>query len=219
MGLTVPHPANESLHEIALRHGADKAAARRSLAAIYDDLLTQRRYDPVSLLEIGVLEGASLRMWRDYFPRGKIYGFDRDGEAKRHEDRQIKIFIGDQEDEAGLDALIEQTGDLDVVVDDGGHRARQQIGTLVHLWPHVRPSGMYIVEDIHTSYLADYGMAWRGPGTTIEFLKGIVDDVHAMWHEKFVTLKNVAGIYFFPETCVLRKTPASNTETVTGRSA
>jgi hypothetical protein len=212
----VSPPANESLHDIALRHGSDKAAARRSLAAIYDDLLAQRRYDPVSLLEIGVLEGASLRMWRDYFARGKIYGLDRDENAKQYEDRQINIFIGDQEDETALAAVIEQTGDLDVVVDDGGHRARQQIGTLVHLWPHVQPGGMYIVEDTHTSYLPEYGMTWRSPGTTIEFLKGVVDDVHAMWHEKFVTLKNVNAIYFFPETCVLQKEPTSNSREVSG---
>ena len=144
-------------------------------------------------------------MWRDYFSNGRIYGLDRDEAAMQHEEKRIGIFIGEQEDERLLDAVIEQTGGLDLVLDDGGHRAPQQIGTLLYLWPHLRPNGMYIVEDTHTSYLPEYDMAWRNTGTTIEFLKGIVDDIHAMWHEELVTLRNVGSIYFYPETCVLKK--------------
>jgi precorrin-6B methylase 2 len=194
-----------SLHAIALQYGTDKAAPRRSLAAIYETFLVARRDQAVSLLEIGVLGGSSLRMWRDYFPNGKIYGLDRDEAAREHAEQRIAIFIGDQEDASILDHIIRESGGLDVVVDDGGHRARQQIGSLLYLWPHLKPGGLYIVEDIHTSYLAEYGMAWRKPGTAVEFLKGVVDDVHAMWHDSYVLLQNVRSIHFYQETCVIQK--------------
>ena len=197
--------SRESLHEIALRHGTDKVVPRRSLAATYDAALAPRRDEAVSLLEIGVFEGASLMMWRDYFPEGRIYGLDRNPEAKRYEEARISIFLGDQEDRLTLDTIIEQTGGLDLIIDDGGHRARQQIGTLVYLWPHLRANGVYIVEDTHTSYLPAYDMAWRSPGSTVEFLKGVVDDVHAMWHDRFVSLAGVRSIHFYDETCLLKK--------------
>ncbi len=90
-------------------------------------------------------------------------------------------------------------------VDDGSHLARDQIGTLLHLWPHVKAEGTYIVEDTHTSYLPDYGMRWREPGTTMEFLKGVADDVHFHWHDRPVLLRDCESVSFFSGSCVLRK--------------
>jgi Methyltransferase domain len=194
-----------SLHELALYHGTDKAVPRRSLASLYDTLLADQRDLPVSLLEIGVFGGASLRMWRDYFPLGQIYGLDRDESARDHEGERISIIIGNQEDRSTLADVVAEARGFDIVVDDGGHRARQQVGTLIYLWTHLHKGGFYIIEDTHTSYLVDFNMRWRQPGTTIEFLKGVVDDVHAMWHEELVILPELTEIHFYNETCVLRK--------------
>ena len=144
-------------------------------------------------------------MWRDYFPRAEIYGLDRDEGAKKQEGDRIHIFIGDQEDASTLDVVVDKAGGLDIVIDDGGHRARQQIGTLVYLWPFLRRGGVYVVEDTHTSYLPSYDMKFREPGTTIEFLKGAVDDVHAMWHDRFVALRDIASVHFYQESCLLQK--------------
>jgi Methyltransferase domain len=195
----------ETLHELALMHGTDKATPRRSLAAIYDPILAPRRDAEVTVLEIGVFGGASLRMWRDFFARGRIFGIDINPEAMHHEDSRIRIFIGDQTDVGFLDEVISTTGPLSVVLDDGGHRARQQIGSLLRLWPAVEPGGIYIVEDTHTSYMDSFAMGWRKNGSTIEFLKGVVDDVHCEWHEQPQTLTDVASINFHRETCILQK--------------
>ena len=154
----------ETLHELALRHGTDKAAPRRSLAAIYDAIVAPRRQAWVTVLEIGVLGGASLRMWRDYFENGRIFGIDINTEAKLSEDDRIEIFVGDQTDTTFLDSVTARTGALTMIIDDGGHSAEQQIGSLVHLWQFVESGGLYIVEDTHTSYMEDFGMGWREEG-------------------------------------------------------
>ena len=144
-------------------------------------------------------------MWRDYFPLGSIYGIDIDAKAMQHEDERIHVFIGSQSDDAFLENVVAKSGKLDIIIDDGSHLASDQIGSLLHLWPHLKPGGYYIVEDTHTSYLPDYRMGLRQPGTTIEFLKSVVDDVHIMWHDGEVTLPHVEWLVFANETCLMRK--------------
>jgi len=195
----------ESLLEIGKRHGTDKANPNRRLLRIYDLELSGRREEPVSLLEIGVLGGASLRTWRDYFPNGRIHGIDIKPAAAAHEGERTRVFIGSQSDPAFLSSVVAETGPLDVIIDDGSHLARDQVGSLLQLWPHVKPGGLYIVEETHTSYMSEYLMGWRHPGTTIEFLKDVADDVHATWHDKPVLIRDCLSLTFFQETCLLRK--------------
>jgi len=176
------------------------------------------RDDAITLLEIGVLGGASLRMWRGFFEQGRIFGVDFKPEAATHADSRIEILIGDQTDLGFLDRVVAAAGPLDVVIDDGGHRARQQTASLIFLWPHIKPGGYYIIEDTHTSYLDEYGMGWREPGTTIEFLKGIVDDIHSRWHDKPALIRPCHSIAFYDEACVLRKKLYDETGEITAKS-
>ncbi len=114
-----------------------------------------RRSNPI-ILEIGVELGGSLEMWRDYFgPASRIYGIDINPTAKRHEDVATKVFIGDQQDRAFLRSVLHEIGTPDVVIDDGGHTANQQITSFEELYTGLSESGVYIVEDTHTSL-------WRG---------------------------------------------------------
>jgi cephalosporin hydroxylase len=183
----------QTLHELASEHGTDKAPS--GLAAVYEPFLTAVRDEPVSVLEIGVKEGASLRMWRDYFLAGRIVGIDLTPQAAEHEDDRIKVIIGDQTDIAVMDAAVEAIGPFDLVVDDGGHHAYQQIRSLLYLWPHVKPGGIYVVEDTHASYLPQFDMSYRNPSSAIELLKGTVDDVCAPWHTHPVTLEHLDSVH------------------------
>jgi len=199
------HRGERSLDELGLRHGADKSSAGHDFAAIYERYVAEWRRRRVTVLEIGVWRGASLRMWRDYFPGGRIFGIDHQPSAAEQRGQRIEVFIGDQADEAFLAEVVESTGLLDIVVDDGGHRVEQQVPTLSFLWPHLKPGGIYVVEDTHTSYLQSYGMGWRWPGTTIANLTGYVDDLHQAWHHQPVTFADLESIHFYRGTCVLKK--------------
>ncbi len=119
---------------------------------IYERHLSRLRAASPTMLEIGVERGGSLEMWRQYFGgSARIYGLDVNPAARRHEDIATRIFIGDQADRGGLRDMLAQTGPLDLVIDDGGHTANQQITAFEEIYPTLGENGIYLVEDTHTS--------------------------------------------------------------------
>ncbi|RWF46552.1 MAG: glycosyltransferase [Mesorhizobium sp.] len=138
-----------------------------------------RNRQPV-VVEIGVYKGGSLEMWQAYFGDGaRIVGVDIDPACKTHESEQIEIFIGSQDDPDLLDRVVEKYGSIDIVIDDGSHIMDHVIATFEHLYQHVQPNGVYLVEDTHTSYWEDYGGGLRRPGSFMEFVKGKLDEINA----------------------------------------
>jgi cephalosporin hydroxylase len=150
---------------------------------IYNRHFAPFRDHDVTVVEFGVYQGGSLQMWRDYFgPRARIVGVDIDprcGELPVDAD----VVIGDQADPAFHARLREQVGPVDIVIEDGGHTMGQQLTTFREMWPAVRDGGVYLVEDLHTSYWSNFGGGYRRPGTFIEHAKDLVDSLNA-WHSR-----------------------------------
>jgi len=163
-----------SLAEIFTRHGTDKRPGYHDYAAVYGPLLAPLREQPITLLEIGVSAGRSLRAWADYFPRARIYALDR--EPKReHDTARIRTTVANQADRASLHAALALLGSpaLDLVIDDGGHRMDEQQVSLGTLFPNVRPDGLYVIEDVHTSFpdlYPGYGVDADGGNSTYALL-------------------------------------------------
>ena len=127
--------------------------------------------NPKRVLEIGVQHGGSLKIWRDMFPEAEIVGVDIDQECKQYEGERITVHIGDQKDVKFLESL----GDFDIIIDDGGHTMTQQQVSMKWLLPQLREGGVYVIEDLHTSYWEQF----RDIGhSTIEEIKSLVDDLH-----------------------------------------
>jgi hypothetical protein len=117
---------------------------------VYDHHLARFRGKDVHVLEIGVQSGGSLEMWRDYFgPGSRIYGVDINPQCAAFASERIDVLIGDQADRAFWQQFRQQAPVLDVVIDDGGHTPVQQKVGFEELFPHLRPGGVYICEDIH----------------------------------------------------------------------
>lgn len=167
-----------SLREIAERSQADKIKSR--FEDWYEAYFARLRNEPIKILEIGVKNGGSIAMWERYFPKAEIFGVDIIENCKRFASKRTRIFIGDQGDPEFLRSVIRETGTpLDVIIDDGGHTMQQQCTSFEVLFEHVRPSGYYVVEDIHTSYREKQGGGDPGkPGTFLAMLKGMLDDIH-----------------------------------------
>ena len=151
---------------------------------IYDRHFDPYRGKDVTVVEFGVSHGGSLQMWKDYFgPRARITGVDIDSRCARFEEDRIDVVIGDQEDRGFLRELADRVGAIDVLIEDGGHRMSQQINTFEEFWPKIRDGGVYLVEDLHTSYWDEYDGGYRRPGTFIEYAKDLIDAQHA-WHSR-----------------------------------
>jgi cephalosporin hydroxylase len=151
---------------------------------IYHQHLARYRNKPVTVLEFGVSHGGSLQMWKHYFgPQARIFGVDINERCKAYEEPNIEILIGDQGDRAFLQSVVDRVGNVDVVIDDGGHRPEQMVATFEMLWPQVVNGGTFVVEDTHAAYFPELGAGYRQAGTFNEYAKNLIDQMHA-WHSK-----------------------------------
>lgn len=149
---------------------------------IYDRHFARYRNQSLVMVEIGVFHGGSLGMWKDYFgPKMKIVGVDINPRALRFADDQVDIVIGDQSDRDFLRQLRKQYPKIDIVLDDGGHSMNQQIVTFEELFQAVADDGVYLVEDVHTSYWSEYGGGLGHAGSFVEYSKRLIDHLNA-WH-------------------------------------
>jgi hypothetical protein len=144
----------------------------------YQDLLGRYRNKPIVFVEVGVLNGGSLFMWRDFFgPAARIIGIDLNPEARKWEQSGFEIYIGSQSDPKFWQDLLAKIGPVDVLLDDGGHTNEQQIVTVCESLPFVKDGGMIIVEDTHTSYFTQFGNP--SPYTFIKFAKSVADEINS----------------------------------------
>lgn len=167
---------NSLLDGMAITHKADKSSRFHNYAVKYDKILSPYREAFSSILEIGVAQGQSIRMWADYFTKATIHGADiskASANCVSYSDR-IKFHLLDQRSEAQLKNL-EQFSPFDLIIEDGNHFWMEQILTFKTLFPYLRSGGIYIVEDTTTSYWKEYK---NNPVSAVEYFKSLVDDVH-----------------------------------------
>lgn len=120
---------------------------------IYERFFSRFRGRSFTMLEIGVGGGGSLELWRNYFGiEARIVGLDIDPACQVHAGVGTQIFIGDQADPAFLQAVVAEIGRPHLILDDGGHRAAQQITAFETLYPMLSDDGIYMIEDTHTAF-------------------------------------------------------------------
>lgn len=177
------------LRALANLYGTDKWGFHR-YALHYEAHFAPLRRRKIVLLEIGIggygdpeSGGASLRMWRTYFPRGRIFGIDIHDKSP-HDETRIKTFRGSQDDEVFLDHVAREIGKPDIIIDDGSHICNHAIKLFMYLFPKMKDGGIYVVEDTQTSYWPQFGGSDTDPddpGTTVGFFKQLV---HGLNHEE-----------------------------------
>jgi len=181
---------------------------------IYDRHFTRFRHRPVTVLEFGVSQGGSLRMWKHYFgDAAELFGVDINPNCKQFEKSGVRIFIGDQADRGFLRRLANELPEIDILIDDGGHTMAQQIATFEELFPKVAPHGIYLCEDLHTSYWRRWGGGYRRRGSFIEYSKSWIDALHA-WHSRQPRKLQVSeftrathSLHYYDSVLVIEKRP------------
>lgn len=136
------------------------------------------------IIEVGVGDGGSLQVWKKFFgSESKVVGIDVDPKSHKSFESGIEFVLGSQCDEEVLQACLKVLDNVvDLVIDDGSHRGKDQIKTFEYLWPALSVGGVYIVEDLHTAYWRQFGGGVRRHGTFIEYAKDLVDDIHRWYH-------------------------------------
>lgn len=152
---------------------------------VYEKLLTPYRDREITFVEVGVYNGGSLFMWRNFFgPKAQIIGVEFNPDAKRWEEDGFEIHIGDQSDVNFWEDFYRKIGPIDVLLDDGGHSNEQQIVTVAQSASHVNDGGVIIVEDTHTSYMAQFGNPSK-----YSFMNYAFDVVHSI-NNRFPAVKS-----------------------------
>ena len=144
----------------------------------YEELFSEYIGKEITFVEIGVLHGGSLLMWKEYFgPKARIIGVDLDPKAKELEKEGFEIFIGSQSDELFWKDFYSKIGKIDILLDDGGHVNDQQIITLNEAINNTNNNGTIVIEDVHTSYLKKFG----NPSSVsfINYSKHLIDVVNS----------------------------------------
>lgn len=152
------------LSTMAVESGSDKGPNAHGYSEVYGEYLHSFRGAAITMLEIGLLmhrvqarqgrsgvysDAPSLRLWRRYFPRAKLIGFDV-ADFSSVEIENCVILQGDQSRHDDLEQIGAHCPDgLDVAIDDALHASRHQQVTLASVFPMLKPGGLYFIEDLH----------------------------------------------------------------------
>ena len=182
---------------------------------VYDKLMNKFVGESITFVEIGILDGGSLFMWRDFFGKNaRIIGVDLNPEATKWREHGFEIFIGDQSDSNFWAEFFSEIGNIHVLLDDGGHRNDQQIVTTTCALPHILDGGLLIIEDTQTSFMKFESFPKY---SFISFLKSKVNSLNArsgdLEIKKDLFSSAVHSIEFFTGICVLHVNRALSTTT------
>ncbi|MBO0731450.1 MAG: hypothetical protein J2P57_19490 [Acidimicrobiaceae bacterium] len=206
-----------SLTELAREFGTDKWGRHR-YTPHYEQHLRHLKTKRFTLLEIGIggnvkegVGGASLRMWKWYFPQAQIVGLDLYDKSFVDAPR-IRTYMGSQADADVLERIVEKEGVPLVVIDDGSHRPPHVLETFRILFPMLPNGAIYVIEDTHTSYWPRWGgdTDRDSKTTTMGLVKQLVDGLN---YEEFLdedyqptyTDENVVGVHCYHNLIFIEK--------------
>lgn len=160
----------------------------------YEHFFSNYRNKKITFVEIGVLNGGSLFMWRNYLgPKARIIGIDLNPLAKKMEQYGFEIFIGNQSDKSFWEKTLRKIGSIDIALDDGGHTYEQQIITTESLLEGMNDGGIIVIEDTHTSYMNGFGPK---KFSFINYVKTKIDQINYRYafEKKFVEERRIWSI-------------------------
>jgi hypothetical protein len=217
-----PKAARPTFPALAKKHGTDKWGAHR-YAKHYQRHLQPFRDDEFNLLEIGIggyqragKGGASLRAWEEFFPKAQIVGLDIEDKSFVDGGR-IRSYQGSQDDPELLQRIHRDSGPFLVIIDDGSHRPHHIRDSFAVLYPLLLDGGVYVIEDVQTSYWPEFGGSRdrNDPTTSMALVKDLVDGLN---YEEYddddyqpsYTDLNVVAVHCYHNLVIIEK--GSNTE-------
>lgn len=186
---------------------------------IYEELFEPFRGKPVSVLELGVAQGGSLQLWREYFgPEAKILGVDIQGSYHHLKQDNIEVIFANEADPDLPSKVTAKIGEIDILIDDAGHECLDQIAAFENFFPYISDGGIYACEDIHTSYRWTHHGGLKSKYSFVEYMKEMADYMHIAEFRKQLpegfkapaSLDHIKSITFHRSLLVVRKALDAN---------
>jgi hypothetical protein len=199
------------MYQLGVKYDTDKITHHR-YDRIYDMFLQSKYNMQGSVLEIGIDSGKSLNMWLESFPNAFIYGMDID---KEYSGERYTVIKGDQSNQADLNNVINSVKDKNLffINDDGSHIPEHQLLSFNTLFPTLIEGGVYIIEDVETSYWTKNGLygyptqyGYKHPNSIIEIFKEVADSVNSEFAGKQpnrVQHHHMIGSITFAKNCII----------------
>ena len=209
---------------LAIKHKSDKYGSH-FYTDIYEKYMCMKKNKRINLLEIGIggysnekgysdifLGGESLKIWRDYFKKGKIAGLDII-KKKLSLGSRVKVYHGSQSSAKTLSKIIKNFKKFDFIIDDGSHAYKDVKFSFEYLYKYLKEGGYYFVEDTQSSYIRELG----GDGanlynrkTVINYFKGVVDKINFQeienpYYKADFVSENTTEIHFYHNMIVIKK--------------
>jgi hypothetical protein len=217
--------AYKFMDALALSAGTDKSSNHHNYTRIYSQYFSHFKNDPIKFLEIGIFKGNSVKFWEDYFPNAELHFIDVNSMNILYHSMRSHYHFIDQAHAIRLKRFAEKYGPFDVILDDGGHTMNQQITSFNALFSSIKPGGLYIIEDLHTSHWKTYGgsgnLEEANEGTAVGYLKSLVDhvnfpgaasgvaDVHKLPEDIKCQMhwlrESIEAIHFYTSLCIIEK--------------
>jgi demethylmacrocin O-methyltransferase len=150
-------------------------------------------------------------IWKSYFPNANIVGIDI--QSYNFKIERITTFVGDQTDLKFLSGLLKKYRNFDVIIDDGSHVSKDIIKSFTFLFDFLVDGGLYVVEDLQTSYFPRYGgsrINLKKNNTSINFFKSLVDSGNYEKNDRPFYKKNkfdgnIKFVHFYQNLMILKK--------------
>lgn len=189
----------QSFKKIGEEAGTDKIT-HHGYDRFYPLFLDSMRDISGAMLEIGIDKHHSLKMWLKYFPHAFIYGLDIGVEL---EEERVRVFKADQSSNSDLVSVLNMINKpVHFIIDDGSHIPEHQISTFNFFFRFLlEPGGIYIVEDIETSYWnkgslygypTEYG--YKNSKSFIERVKPLIDFINKEYLNDADSANNVSEL-------------------------
>lgn len=152
---------------IGAKYDTDKSSQRKNVTdsrhchpytLLYHSLFNHKRNEELLIAEVGILNGASLLMWSDYFPKSKIYGFDFDVHLidsfkNKYNNERLEVgYLNVQNSLSIIEAFCSTGKQFDLIIEDTTHEFEDQLRVIENVHQFLKPGGMLIIEDIFKSY-------------------------------------------------------------------
>jgi fibrillarin-like rRNA methylase len=136
-----------TLEQINQKYNTDKGGKHCYLNEYYQPKFSSLKNSARKILEIGVYEGASIKLWKDYFTKAKIYALEilQKRVGMFADDPSVELIIGSSTDPSAYQNI---PTDLDIIIDDGSHKPIDQYNTFLIAHKHLKNGGLYVIEDV-----------------------------------------------------------------------